>query len=630
MVKSKARRQLHKGPVHQVRQDRTEPIEIVTDKQKRNLHLFVCGILLLMGVYLSVRCWGLAPMAHPDSPYFISVARALLDFEVPRTFKRAPGLGLMEVPLSALVGGQHPDLTAGLLLNAVFFPFILLLLYLISREIIGEAAVWVAVICILNTQMMMRLTEAIAEIPLTFFCLLTIYLILRRSSWCYLFAAIATMVRYEGTALIVGAFVLDMIASANNKQRLRALLWAGLASVPLIVWLAGTALTWDPNASHYIGHYKGAKDRQWLRYLNLIWQVSTGPLLALGGEVKKSSMELLFKVSKLLTVVTFGAGVIYAALKRERRMLVLLIFLFLYLAVHFGRGSAKERYYGPIGWLVILVCCLGVQGIWRLINGKDRIPRPLVITLQVMVTLGAVIWSCTLLGTIDKLAQYSSKTAYIPHLVGGVALAVIIAHLLVYKTRYLGRNITSAAVFLLMIFSNQLTLAARMYSKSQHDIEFKLMVDWYVANAQEEEKLLTTLPAPLKILAPKQGAHFEHIAYKDSSSPAAFTRDCLKQNVIYVAWDSRIGLLPHNSYYKKWHMEKVKDLWEPHKSVLLTEADPQRKGKFRPVGYYEYLTTVGNTQGHYPRYINIFRLHDPAKLKRNTYDSANTKIVRSK
>ena len=625
----KPKRILNKKLVSPTRLSGTAVVDNTTERQKRNLHLFVCGILIALGVYLSVRCWGLAPMAHPDSPYFISVARQLLDFEVPSTFKRAPGLGLMEVPISALVGGQHPDLTAGLLLNAVFFPFILLLLYLIGREILGEEAVWIAILCILNTQVMLRLTEAIAEIPLTFFCLLTIYLILRRSSWCYLFAALATMVRYEGAGLIAGAFVLDMIRR-DNRQRLRALLWAGLASVPLIVWLTGTALTWDPNASHYIRHYQGEKNREWLRFLNVIWQVSTGPLLALGEGAEKASMELLYKISKLLTVVTFLAGVIYAAVKRRGQTLILFIFLFLYLAVHFGRGSYKERYYGPIAWLVVLICCLGLQGIWRLINRNDRIPRLMVIILQVMVCLAAVIWSGTLFESVSRLGKLISVTGYIPQLAVGIAIAILLARLMVHKTQRLGGTITMGAVFVLMVWSNELSLATRMYSKSQHDIEFKQMVDWYVANAKEGEKLVTSLPAPLRILAPKYGDEFEHIAYKDSSSPAAFTRDCLKQNVSYVAWDSRIGLLSHNSYYKQWHMEKVKDLWEPRKSVLLTEADPQKKGKFRPVGYYEYLTTVGNTQGHYPRYINIFRLHDPTKLKRNIYDSADTKIVRSK
>jgi len=76
---------------------------------------------------------------------------------------------------------------------------------------------------------------------------------------------------------------------------------------------------------------------------------------------------------------------------------------------------------------------------------------------------------------------------------------------------------------------------------------------------------------------------------------------------IRVTWDSRIGTATRNSYYKKWHIEKIRMLIES-RSLMLMESDPLRPGRPRPVAYYKFLTRVGNRY----RYINIFRLYEPA------------------
>ena len=84
------------------------------------------------------------------------------------------------------------------------------------------------------------LRDPIVETTLLFFVLLTCWFIFRRSKWCYLFAGIATMARYEAAALILAAFVVDMIESKTNRERLKAFFYSALASVPLIIWLSLT------------------------------------------------------------------------------------------------------------------------------------------------------------------------------------------------------------------------------------------------------------------------------------------------------------------------------------------------------------------------------------------------------
>lgn len=319
-----------------------------TDSRKRHLDIITAVLLLGFGIYQSVQFWGLAPMSHPDSPYFIRVARELLSFEMPVAFKRAPVVGLLQAGLSPLVGGQHPDLTAGILLNAILHPLNLLLLWLVGRRFLGDFAAWLAVISILNPWGLLRLTEAIAETSLLFFILLTFYFILKRSHWCYLFASITTMVRYEGAALIVAAFVFDMIESKTKRQRLRALIWAILASVPLGLWLWGTVLTWDPQASHYIRHYGGNRGYNIGKCLAALWQTSVEPLFQLPSGSDESSLLVLWSLSKVVTAAAVVFAAVHFFIKRRWNLLVLLVFFVLYLLVHIGRGSYKERYYALI------------------------------------------------------------------------------------------------------------------------------------------------------------------------------------------------------------------------------------------------------------------------------------------
>jgi len=598
-----------------------------TDSQKRHLDIIIAALLLGFGIYQSVQFWGLAPMPHPDSPYFVRVARELLSFEVPVSFKRAPVVGLLQVSLGPLAGGQHPDMTAGTLLNAILHPLNLLLLWLVGRRFLGDFAAWLAVISILNPWGLLRLTEAIAETSLLFFILLTFHFILKRSQWCYLLASITTMVRYEGAALIVVAFVFDMIESKTKRQRIRALLWAVLASVPLGLWLLGTALTWNPQASHYLRLYGGNRDYNIGKCLAALWQTSVGPLFQLPFGSDESSLPVLWGLSKVVTAAAVVFAAVHSFIRRRWDVLVLLVFFVLYLLVHIGRGSYKERYYAPMAPFVLIICCCALRSFWQTINGNNRVPKAVVLILQLMITVIALVWAGSLIGSLPRFTRYSPASEYIPYIALAVMLAFILGDLIFYRTRYLSRDIVFTSLLCLMVVSNQFTLAQSLGAKSQHDIEFKYLADWYAKNDQPGEKLLTTMAAPMRILVPKYAQAFEHTTYIESESPVAFTRDCLRQEITYVTWDSRIGTATRNSYYKKWHIEKIRMLIEP-RSLMLMESDPLRPGHSQPVGYYKYLKTVGNRY----RYIHIFRLYSPADVPERPvrycfYDKAKDKLT---
>jgi hypothetical protein len=182
-----------------------------TAKNDKYYMIFLSLLCLGFGIYLSILYFGHTEVPNSDFPCFYQTGQEILSFKVPSSFKRGPVVGILQVITNLFVRGHAPSITAGLLVNAILYPLNFLLLWLIAERIVGRAGIWIALISIINPQGVYLLTEPIAETTLLFFVLLTIYLILIRSKWCWLLASVTTMVRYEGAALILAAFVMDMI-----------------------------------------------------------------------------------------------------------------------------------------------------------------------------------------------------------------------------------------------------------------------------------------------------------------------------------------------------------------------------------------------------------------------------------
>jgi hypothetical protein len=142
-----------------------------------------------------------------------------------------------------------------------------------------------------------------------------------------------------------------------------------------------------------------------------------------------------------------------------------------------------------------------------------------------------------------------------------------------------------------MITSNQFGVAG-MVGNVKRDIEFKYLLDWYKANAKKGEKLVTTVPSILQIMAPQYKDCFIHTDSFDANNPNDFVIECYKRNITYVAWDSKEGLLPTNPYYKYWKMANIAPL-----------------AAGRDVGPYQFIAQIAVVnQG---RYINLYRLRYP-------------------
>ncbi|MDD5063570.1 MAG: hypothetical protein PHQ35_02270 [Phycisphaerae bacterium] len=562
------------------------------DNKEKYADIFLFFLLLAFGIYHAVIYWGHQVVPHFDFECFASQGREILSFKLPADYKRVPLVGILQVLLGHIAGGECPDFHGGWLLNSILHPLTAVLLWLAGRKVIGRAAVWFAIIAILNPWGLQLLTEAIAETTLLFFIWATFYLIFIRSKWAYLLASLTTMVRYEGAALILGAFVMDMIDSKDKKQRLTAFVYAALASVPFAMWMLGTMLNWQlAGPTHYLNIFRDASALHpaeggkeifgFASHVKLLWVVGFCHLFVLPSYVNN---VFLLGAIKILILAGFLFGSVYGLYKRQWKVLVLLLFFVPYFWIHVEYPYFVDRYYATIFAIVMLICIYGLCSSWKLIKGK--LPERVIITLQVIALIIACIWASTLFVDILKIKAMSKVSTSLPYIAISITLAALIAGRFTHNRKLL-TDFVLLAFMIQMIVSNQFGVCA-VVRNGRRDIEFKYLLDWYKDNAKKGEKLVTTVPSILQIMAPQYKDCFIHTNTFDANNPAEFSTECYKRNISYVAWDSRVGFTPTVPYYKYWKVANI---------------SPLAVGK--DVGPYQFITQL---KANKERYVNLYRL----------------------
>jgi len=570
------------------------------DNRERWVDVFLFFLLLAFGIYHAVIYWGHQVVPHFDFECFAWQGRQILSFKMPADYKRVPLVGILQVLLGHIAGGEYPAFHGGWLLNSIVHPLTAVLLWLAGRKVIGRAAVWFAIIAIINPRGLWLLTEAIAEPTLLFFIWATFYLIFIRSKWAYLAASLTTMVRYEGAVLILCAFVMDMIDSKDKKQRIVAFVYAALASVPLALWMLGTVLNIQSiGPTHYLSLFKDASTLQppeglekitgFAGHVKLLWEVGFYYLLIPFTKTENSLATAIFNANKIIVLASFLFGSVYGLYKRQWKILVLLMFFVPYFWIHVKYPYPMPRYYATIVAVVMLVCVYGLCSFWKLI--KDNLPKRLIAISKIIVLTAALAWAFILFGELSKvkvteMSKASVSLLYIAIL--AVFIALMAEHF-AYKKKWF-TDFVILALMTLMIASNQCGVVS-LVGNGERDIEFKYLLDWYKDNAKKGEKLVTTVPSILQIMAPQHKDCFIHTNSFDANNPNDFVAECYRRNITYVAWDSRIGLESGDPYYTYWKV---------------TNIAPLEAGK--DIGPYQFITQLKTI---FEEYINIYRLRYP-------------------
>jgi len=566
-----------------------------TAAMEKRVDIFLFLLLLGFGVYQAVLYWGHQAVPHFDFYCFAGVGKEILSFQLPTDYKRVPLTGILQVLLGRITGGACPELQGGWLLNSISHILTVIFLWLAAKRVIGRNAVWFAAIAIINPFGLQLLTEAIAETPMLFFIWITLYFIFIRSKWAYLFASLATMVRYECAALIAGMFVLDMIEGKNKKERVMAFGYAAVASIPLAIWMLGTFLSSnDLGATHYLNIFKkdytsqfveGVQNRTgFMKHAEILWQVGFYPLFQPSPMAGGTFTNGLLIANQVITVVTFLFGSVYGLYKKQWNIMVLLIFLLPYFWIHSKYPYPIHRYHATIFAMVMLICIYGIISFWKLV--KDKLPKPAVLLSQLVISVIVIIWIMILWGYLPRLAPMSKASVSLPYIAILAAVMVFAAESFAYKAKLIP-NLVVLILMILMIVSNQFVVA-QVVGNGERDLEFKYLTEWYCQNAKPDEKLVTTVPVILTIMAPQYKDNFIHTQTFDANNPNDFARECYERNITYVAWDSREGLNPTDHYYKYWKMANIA---------------PLAVGK--DIGPYQFITQIRVNQR---RYINLYRL----------------------
>jgi hypothetical protein len=565
------------------------------DSKEKYVDIFLFFLLLAFGIYHAIIYWGHQVVPHFDFECFAAQGRQILSFKLPADYKRLPLVGILQVLLGHITDGEYPDFHGGWLLNSIVHPLTAVLLWLAGRKVIGRAAIWFAIIAIINPWGLQLLTESIVETTLLFFIWATFYLIFIRSKWAYLFASLTTMVRYEGAALILCAFVMDMIDSKDKKQRLVAFVYAALASVPLALWMLGTILNWQTVApTHYLKLYEDVYTLQlaedfekiagFASHIKLVWIVGFCHLFVLHWN---AGYFFWMDAIKILVLASFLFGSVYGLYKRQWKILILLLFFLPYFFVHIEYPYPVARYYATVFAIVMLICIYGLCSFWKLV--KDKLPERAIIVLQVIASITVCILALLIFVDILKMTKTSKASVSLPYIAILTTFIALIAERFTHKRKLL-TDFVLLAFMIQMIVSNQFGVYLAV-GNGERDIELKYLLDWYKDNAKKGEKLVTTVPSILQIMAPQYKDCFIHTATFDANNPVDFTIECYKRNITYVAWDSRVGLAPENPYYTYWKMANIA---------------PFAAG--RDIGSYQFITQLRAKKGEY---INLYRLRYP-------------------
>jgi len=568
-------------------------------RRERYFDILVVVALFAFGAYQSVLYFGHKVVPNPDFTAIFRVGRELLSFQIPTTFKIAPVVGLLQNFLSFFLGGQHPHLTAGWLLNALLHPFNLILLYLVGRQIVGKSALWIAIIAILNPWLIYMLGEPLMETSLLFFSLLTFYFILKRSKWCYLLASIASMVRYEGAALILAAFVMDMICSKSRRERIWAFLYSAAAAVPLALWLLGTILTWQEGTSHYLSVFftkeyskafaQSVEGRTGIMmHMKLLWQVGFRPLLTPYQGAGRDFSELLWKLSKAFAVLSFVFGSVYGLCKRQWKILALLAFFIPYFVLHASYPYPLQRFHTNIFWIALLICWLGLQSAWKLVDRDRRVPRRFVLILQALAATIAVIWLFALVPHLPEISKMSPKSASVPYVAMVLGALIFAGRTFIYRSKHILRELSILALLCLAVVSNQFRLVGRV-GDGQREKEFKDLGQWYAATAKPGEKLAVYMASVVRIFAPKYAEYI--VGFPKADSRTDLVNALYENDVTYVVWATREGLRSDHTAYNRLRLPRnIGHLQQP-----------------RDVGPYQFITRLGSKRG----FVNVFRLRKP-------------------
>jgi hypothetical protein len=408
------------------------------------------------------------------------------------------------------------------------------------------------------------------------------------------------MVRYEGAALIMAAFVADIIHRKDRRDVIRAFVYSGLASLPLAIWLILTFLTWHEGGGHYFdilfskeyakSFVKSVNETGILLHIQLLWQVAFQPLFIPYPGASAEFVDVLSKLGELTCIAGLVSGCIFSIIRRRWEILMLLLFFVPYFLLHAYYPYPLTRFHSTIFWIALLVAWFGLQSIGGFLAQKVRLPWQATLVLKIGVAIAAGLWCVDLIQSFGKAASMSPISASMPYVTMLVVGIIIASRSLVEHPIQISRHLCVASMLCLVIASNQFVLV-RLVGDGKREIEFKQLGEWFAANGKPDEKL-AVYQNDTQLFAGKNAPNV--VGFPKAASPEELVEKLRQQGITYVVWATREGYSrgQHTDYQQLGLNKTIAFLNKPQN-----------------VGPYKFVTQIGSERG----YVNVFRLESSDK-----------------
>ena len=534
------------------------------------------GLLVVLGLTYSLHFLGHFVFPNPDFAAFLGIGRKWLHFQIPSSMKRAPLFSVITALVGYLFSAPDRNLFGTELYNAIMLPTVMVLIYLIGRKFLGKAAVWVALLACISPWMVRMSSQPLAELTLIALFAATCLCIRTHIKWAYLFAMLGSIARWDMAGLIPAVALVDLI---RNRKWSKTIIMTALASIPfgLCMIITMIQLRGRPEGAHYIQVL--AKDRTFelAADLGFYWQnicsfFNTQLLqISPSGQIRRfeSFNSALLPLSAPILAIAFLAGSISAVVKKRWEIIVMLVAGIPYVIIHAMYPYRLPRFCVPAAWAGLIISAYGVITFWQWFVGKPK-PKLLIPILQLIAAFIFILWAVKILVALDY-----AQTSYCPVIEQLALISSLVTVGGFFGLQFLRRYKPSMrwliipAFLVLAVVSNTATTGFLM-GNGQSNANFKRLGLWFLENAKDDDRMITTMPVWLTIYTGLPIQRFDHMANippQDAEDFSAFIQECRVRKVTLIAWDSRLAGVPNDRYYKLWGLDRIKILGNPAEQI---------------------------------------------------------------
>jgi len=550
------------------------------DYNKRLATYLTVGLLVALGLIYSLHFLGHFVFPNPDFVAFLAIGRKWLHFQIPSSMKRAPLFSIITALVGYLFSAPDRNLFGTELYNAIMLPTVMVLIYLIGRKFLGKAAVWVALLACISPWMVRMSSQPLAELTLVALFAATCLCIRSHIKWAYLFAMLGSIARWDMAGLIPAVALVDLI---RNRKWAKTIIMTALASIPfglcmIITWMQ---LRGQSGGAHYIQVLSKDRTFEMAADLRFYWSNICSFLNALmlqssrPGQVKslEGLNSAVSTLTSLLLVIAFLGGSIVAVIKRRWEIIVMLLAGIPYVMVHAIYPYRLPRFCVPAAWAGLIIAAYGTITFWQWFVGKPK-PKFLIPVLQLIGTFIFVLWATKIAGILwvskkaGTLTYAQGRCPVISQLTLISALVVVAGFfvLQLVRRRKPSTGWLVVPAFLLLAVVSNATTTGFVMGDGQSNANFKRLGLWFLENAEDDDRMITTMPGWMPIYTGLPIERFEHmgnIRPLEAKDFPAFIQECRKRNITLIAWDSRLAGRPNDRYYKEWGLDRIKVLGAP-------------------------------------------------------------------